>query len=257
MKTWRRCRPARRRTRLWQALRRTDKAGDAQRWLSRLHWVAGHKLEAEHHANQAIALLSELAPGHELAMAFSNKSQLHMLAWEEAPAIEWGERAIALAERLGDDEILVHALTNVGSAGFVADFDAGEALLLRALAIARGHEMHDHAARCYSNLVSAAVQLHLYAKAQHWLEEGLAYTTGRDVDYHSTYLRGWQAQLFFEQGRWAEAEAMAPAVPAAVPVEQRRSNPGVDSLGTSQAPAGRPGGTAVPGAGALTGTANR
>ena len=49
-------------------------------------------------------------------MAYSNASQLAMLAGDVGEAIECGELAIALAERLGETEILVHALNNVGAA---------------------------------------------------------------------------------------------------------------------------------------------
>ena len=99
---------------IWERLENDVRAGDCKRWLSRLHWGAGNKKEAEKYADQAIDILLKQPPGLELAMAFSNKSQLHMLADEEKPALEWGRRAIELAEKLGDVEILVHAMTNVG-----------------------------------------------------------------------------------------------------------------------------------------------
>ena len=41
------------------------------------------------------------------------------------------------------------------------------------------------------------------------MEEGLAYTTARDLDYYSVYLFGWQAKMCFETGQWAEAEKHA------------------------------------------------
>ena len=99
---------------IWERLGRYERAGDCQRWLSRLHWAVGNKQEAEKYANLAIEILLQQPPGPELAMAFSNKSQLHMLAWEKEPTLEWGNRAIELAEKLGAVDILVHAMTNVG-----------------------------------------------------------------------------------------------------------------------------------------------
>ena len=154
-------------------------------------------------------MLTALPPGPALAMAFSNKSGLHMVAWEVEPALEWGNRAIELAEELGAVEILVHAMTNVGSIEFLINFEAGREKIERALQIAREHEMHDHASRCYVNLASSCVQFHRYAQFRHWLEEGLEYTTARDLDTYSVYLIGWQAQMCFETGRWAEAEESA------------------------------------------------
>ena len=52
---------------------------------------------------RAVELLEPLAPGRELAMAYSNMAQLRMLASDQPGASAWGERAIALAERLGRD----------------------------------------------------------------------------------------------------------------------------------------------------------
>lgn len=57
-------------------------------------------------------LLEPLGPSHELAMAYSTRAQLHILAEERRLAPKWGDRAVAMAEALGDPEALVHALTN-------------------------------------------------------------------------------------------------------------------------------------------------
>ena len=130
-----------------------------------------------------------------------------MVAWEEDQAIEWGNRAMALAEELGAVEILVHAMINVGSIKFLINFEAGREQIELALRIALENEMHDQVSRCYTNLASACVQFHRYSQFRHWLEEGLEYTTARDLDTYSVYLRGWQAQMCFETGNWAEAES--------------------------------------------------
>ena len=54
--------------------------GDDRRWLSRLHWFHGQNAEAERFAAEAVEQLEQLPPGPELAMAFSNRAQLAMLA---------------------------------------------------------------------------------------------------------------------------------------------------------------------------------
>ena len=51
-----------------------------------------------------------------LALALSNQSQLCMLAHRPAEAIDYGERAVALAREVGDAAITSHALTNIGTA---------------------------------------------------------------------------------------------------------------------------------------------
>ena len=66
---------------------------------------------------QAVELLEASPPGRELAHGLRNLAQLRMLARRRRTArSRWGERAIELAERLGETEILVHALNNLGAA---------------------------------------------------------------------------------------------------------------------------------------------
>ena len=71
------------------ALRRQQgnllKVGDNLRWLSRLDWFRGRGEEARKLAMEAIEVLEQLPPGPELAMAYSNMAQLHMLS-EDGPA---------------------------------------------------------------------------------------------------------------------------------------------------------------------------
>ncbi|PKO14564.1 MAG: LuxR family transcriptional regulator [Chloroflexi bacterium HGW-Chloroflexi-10] len=196
-------------TLIWEQLERFTRAGDCKRWLSRLHWSEGNKKEAEKFADLAIDILMKQPSGPELAMAYSNKSQLHMLAWEEGPAVEWGKRAIELAQKLDAVDIFVHALINVGSIELLENFELGKKKIEQALQIAREKAMHDHVSRCYANLASHCIQSRQYVEARRWLEEGLEYMLARDLDYYSVYLLGWQAQMSFETGHWTVAEEQA------------------------------------------------
>ncbi len=58
-------------------------------------------------------------------MAYSTRSQLHMLHYRFDEAIDWGLRAISLADQLGEVETRVHALNNVGTALLFADRPGG------------------------------------------------------------------------------------------------------------------------------------
>src|SRR5258707_6778913 len=84
--------------------------------LTRLAWMCGLRAEAERFVEEAIAVLQAAPPGPELAWAYSHQSQLDMLASRMDSAIGWGERALELAEQLGEKEIMIHALGNLGSA---------------------------------------------------------------------------------------------------------------------------------------------
>jgi DNA-binding CsgD family transcriptional regulator/tetratricopeptide (TPR) repeat protein len=183
--------------------------GDAHRWLSRLAWFAGDNEAAEREAQLAVALLEPLEPGPELAMAYSNLAQLRMLASEHGEAARWGTRAIALAERLGETEILVHALNNVGTAAVLDGSPDGRTLLERSLDLAIAAGLEEHVARAYTNLGTVAIELHDYALAERHLETGLAYCSERDLDAWLLYMSGWKARSELDQGRWDAAAATA------------------------------------------------
>ncbi len=186
--------------------------GDAHRWLSRLAWYVGDNATAEREARLAIELLEPGAPGPELAMAYSNMAQLRMLASDRHGATHWGERAIALAERLGETEILVHALNNVGSAEMVRGLEEGTAKLERSLLLALDAGLEEHVARAFTNLASIAVDARDYAPADAYLADGIAYCAERDLDSWHSYMTGYLARAEFDRGRYDAALAAATAV---------------------------------------------
>jgi tetratricopeptide (TPR) repeat protein len=189
----------------WRRLGDRRCEGAALRWLSRLAWSSGRRRDAERYAAEAVNVLEPLGVSPELAMAYSNLSQLHMLAAEIADAVAWGNKAIAMAEELGDGETLVHALTNVGTAESLSHPDEGYAKLRRALRLAREGGFQEHVARCYANFTSFVADRR-YEEARVYLQEGLEYTEARDLDFWTAYLRSWRAQLQFDTGAWDDAE---------------------------------------------------
>lgn len=206
--------------------------GDNLRWQSRLNWFLGRNAEARRKAAEAIDILQHEPPGPELAMAYSNQSQLHFLAQENALAIEWGMRAIQLATTLGDHEILAHALNNVGSAAvYSGDADGFEGLeeSLR-LSLQCGYQ--EHAGRAYANLFSHAVRLRDYARAERFLPEALEYFHTHDLDSRQIYIIAWRARMHLERGRWDEAVADAQAVLAHDGVSTVNRLPALAVLGT-------------------------
>ena len=90
--------------------------GNALRELSRILFFAGRTDEGEAAAEAAVVLLEQLPLGHELALAYCNVSQRQAVLQKAKEAVEWGGRALEVAERLDDTEALVYALTNIGMA---------------------------------------------------------------------------------------------------------------------------------------------
>ena len=196
---------------VWRQTGNHRKEGDTHRRLSRLYWLSGRNREAEAAASAALALLESLPASPELAMAYSNQSQLRMVASDLAEAIAWGEKAIGLAERFGETETVVHALLNVGIAGFFDDERALEQCE-RSLQLARKHDLKDHAARAFGALATNFLTAYQFAPADRYLSEGIAYSAERDLDHIHSYLIADHARSLLYQGHWTEAIAVAQSV---------------------------------------------
>ena len=218
------------------------------RWMSRLAWFLGRREDADRFAAEALRTLESAGDDRperaEVAMAFSNRSQLAMLAHEIHAAIGWGTRAVELAEDLSDPAILAHALNNLGTSRLQAGDEAGRRELERSLDLSLGASLEEHAARAYTNLGSVAVAT-ADPRASEYLERGIAYCTERDLDSWTDYMRGWRARLHFDRGAWneaaddAEAVLVRTAAPAAIRLPSlialtrlriRRGDPGGEEL---------------------------
>ncbi|MEZ5774670.1 MAG: AAA family ATPase [Hyphomicrobiaceae bacterium] len=194
---------------LWQSLGRHEKAALNLRWLSRLHWYRGEAELAQSYIAKAIAALEGLDPGPELAMALSTRSQFHMLHDEFDEAIDWGRRALELAQGLGETETRIHALNNIASSLLLARPAGGDALMEESLALALKHGFHEQAARAYTNYADYAVAFKEFALAERLFADGIAFDTQHDLDSWTHYLIGRQAHMRIDQGRFHEAETIS------------------------------------------------
>jgi DNA-binding CsgD family transcriptional regulator/tetratricopeptide (TPR) repeat protein len=176
--------------------------GVSQRALSRLAWFLGRTEEARTWAEQAIHALEPLGESAELAMAYSNKAQLAMLASDNEESLEWGERALALARRVGDRDVEIHALNNLGTVlGSTHDYLLGVTRLEQSLDLAVSADAHEHAARAFTNLSSLAVHTRRFPDAERHLRAGIAYCAERDLDTWGPYMSAWHARALAEQGQ--------------------------------------------------------
>ncbi len=225
---------------MWRQLNVPRAIGAGIRWLSRLAWFLGDYAESRQRAMEALDVLTPLGEDEELAMALSNRAQLHMLAREHEPCAIFGQRAIDMARRLGSVEVLSHALNNVGSSQIYLDSARGRQMQEESLALALDHDLHQHAARGFTNLATSSVQSRDYAYAQRWLEAGLNYTHERDLDSWWHYMLAWRARIFAETGQWSESEADATMVLENVRPPAVTRIPALTALGLLRARQRRP-----------------
>jgi len=226
---------------IWRRLGNSAKVSLNFRLLSRLHWRRGEGKEARTYSELAVEEAEGTGISPELAMAYSSRSQLHMLHYRFEEAIEWGNQAIKLADELNVVETRVHALNNVGTALLFSGQDGGRAVMEEGLALALQHGFHDHAARAYTNFSEYAVVSKQFDLAERLLAEGIAFTGRFDLDSPNQYLLGRLAHLRLEQGRLREAETIARGVIGMERLPVVMHLPALTILGRVRSRMGQPG----------------
>ncbi|MGH8316277.1 MAG: ATP-binding protein, partial [Steroidobacterales bacterium] len=151
------------------------KEGDGLRWLSLLSWFAGRNADAYDYGAQAVETLESQPPSPELAKAYCVRSDLAMESHDLEASIDWAQRAVALAERWGNDEIASDALNTLGTSRLICGDVAGWEDLRRGLELARTVGSDEQVSNAYTNLAAMAVSRRQYDDAARYLEEGLEY----------------------------------------------------------------------------------
>ena len=193
------------------------KVGDALRLRSRLLVCIGRTAEARVAAEEAVAALEQLPPGPELARAYGALSQVSMLGDDADGTVEWGLRAIELAERIGDTEALVHALNDVGTIELVRGNPAGREKLERSLTLARQHELVTDVGRAYINLAAAHARCRQWTLADLYIGPGIEYCRDHGLEAWMSCLVAAKAESALNQGRWDEAAATGDSILSSPP----------------------------------------
>jgi predicted ATPase len=221
------------------------KEGDSLRCLSRFAYLQGDRKTADLFGVQAVALLDSQPAGPELAMAYSNLSQLAMLSEKLDESLALGTKAIGLARLLNRPDIICHALNNVGTAEQWLDLATGRQHLSESREIAIEQNFQEHAARAFTNSACVEINQLSYREAHAFLERGINYCVENDLVTWRDYMRGVLAQLRLHLGQWEEAAAEAldvvandqatalvryPAVVALARLRIRRGDPETEPL---------------------------
>jgi DNA-binding CsgD family transcriptional regulator/tetratricopeptide (TPR) repeat protein len=194
--------------------------GDSRRSLSRLIRYAGLTEQATKAGREAVEVLEQLPPGRELAMAYCNFSHLCMSVEDGPGTIEWADRALELEKRIGDVEVRVYALINIGTIQTLADDPEATATLERSLELAQEAGLEEHAGRAFVALTWWSPRSRRYAAADRYLDAGLEYCSERGVDLWRLYLLAYRARAALDRGRFDDALESATLV-----VRDPRSSP--------------------------------
>ena len=197
---------------LRRSLGQLENVGKNLRLLSRLHWLRGEGIESIRYVDEAIKVLESIPPCEELAMAYSVRSQSHLVNDRMDDAIAWGEKALALALKYKSEEVQIHALNNVGTARIFRNEEQGVLMLEQSLQLALVSGRHVDAARAYANLADYFVEFRHFAKAETVLADGITFTHQHDMIAKANYLQGYMALLRLEQGRLRDAYTISKGI---------------------------------------------
>jgi DNA-binding CsgD family transcriptional regulator/tetratricopeptide (TPR) repeat protein len=186
--------------------------GAALRRRVKLLACIGRAHEALETARETVRVLEQAPRGAELARAYSSLAGLSMLTYDPAPTIEWGAKAIALADEVGDREALVHALNNVGTVELNRGNPAGQAKLERSLELARQSQLGPDTGRAYINLNEGLRHCGRLNDALGWIERGIDYTRELGLEAWLNCLIGSRGMIELALGRWDDAAATAQTI---------------------------------------------
>src|SRR5262249_52446461 len=125
--------------------------------------------------HQAVAMLEQLPPGRELAMAYGNVAFLCMNAEDAVGTTAYGRRALDLAEQVGDVEVRAHTLNTLGTMELLEGTPEGIAKLEASLELALRAGLEEQVGRAYLNMGWAATRSRSYAGTAQHLQPGLEY----------------------------------------------------------------------------------
>lgn len=197
--------PIERAIELFRTLGDTEGVGRCLRRLSRFHWFSGDGGPARVKALEAVSVLLPLGESIELARTYSSIAALAMLVPQFDEAIHWGEKALDLSSRLGDEPTRAHALVNLGTVRAQLD-PSDDRWLLEAHAVGDAAGDRHEAARALGNLAGAMMYWSQPEPASRLAQQALEYAEDNEVHNIAAYVRTMVAALELRRGVRPDAE---------------------------------------------------
>jgi DNA-binding CsgD family transcriptional regulator/type II secretory pathway predicted ATPase ExeA len=181
-----------------------------------LSCLARH-LDARIDAEAAVGVLESAEPAADLAVASGYLCFSMMVEDRLEDARSLGERGVALAEALGDEEALGRTLGHLGAVQLSTGDDAGRVTLERALSLALEADDGPRAGAVYISLTCWLSVWAKYVDADRYFEEGVAYCRARGLDAWEQVLlvNGLCSEL--SKGEWDRAGDTATGLLAGSP----------------------------------------
>ncbi len=184
--------------------------GEDLRLLCRALWRLCRGEEQIRAAEEAVRILAALPPGRELAWAYAGLGALYGAEGRIDEGLELLAKARVLGELLHEPGVVSYALNMHGMTLVERGCDGRESVE-QALGIALDADLQAAAGHAYTNLQEAASRLNMFAEAERYYAEGMAYCEQRELGVYSVCLQGWRAATLGLLGRWGEAAEISAA----------------------------------------------
>jgi hypothetical protein len=135
-----------------------------------------------------------------------------MQADDAEQTITWGQKAFALADRLGDTDALAHALNTIGTVELGRGDMGGMEKLERSLELARSAGELRYVAMAYINLCAALSRLGRYLDMARYAEEGIEYCEEHGLEAWTKWLISAKIDIQLALGLWDQAAEGATSI---------------------------------------------
>jgi DNA-binding CsgD family transcriptional regulator/tetratricopeptide (TPR) repeat protein len=200
----------------WQrvivALRAQDRPHELSHALvryGRCMTTVGDHVHVREPVAEAIAVVADLPPSRELAMAKAFNAQACMANDPVDAYVAEAADAVRIARAVGDPAVLAHVLNTYGSMLVDTGDPTSVDLLQESLDIAWAHALESEIDRGYNNLSYILWTLRRFEESVEAANQGLKFATDHDLNGSVLCLLAAKCSVVFEIGRWDEAEAIA------------------------------------------------
>jgi class 3 adenylate cyclase/tetratricopeptide (TPR) repeat protein len=193
-----------------------EAAGEAEAIVAEAAWYRGDREELDRRLGHALALIEPLPPSRAKAVILSQVSRYAMVDQESAKAIEYGLRALELAETLNLPDVRVSALNNIGAARSYQG-DSGFEELSASVALAEEINSPE-LARSLNNLAAITVVEGDVRGCLELEQRSIVVAERFGLETMMTFTRANVLSSQFELGLWDELLAGAEEILAESPV---------------------------------------
>jgi DNA-binding NarL/FixJ family response regulator len=175
--------------------------------LAKVQRVAGDVTVAEASVAEAVALLGDVGPCRELAMAYAATAGIAMCHGRAEETLAAGRAALGLAGQLDDTEALVDVLITVGTLEMEAATtrSEGREKLARGIELGKREGLDELVGRAYNNLAYETLACRDLEAADACLAEAVEFSTTRGAEVWLHCAQGSRSELQLLRGQWQQA----------------------------------------------------